>query len=64
MHPETDQFEAKARKEKGVTGTNVAAALLFWPAMIATYQNANEAIEAAQKRKSKLTDLYNQKGCK
>jgi len=59
-----EEFRKKAEKEKGVTGTNVAAAVFFWPAMIATYKNAGEAIEAANKRKSNLIDLYREKKCK
>ena len=45
---EAQDFESKARKERGVTGTNVAAAILFWPAMIGTYKNTEEAMEAAK----------------
>ena len=58
---EADRFRSDAQKEKGVTGTNVAAVILFWPAMIGTYSNANEAISAADTRKSHLVGLYNQK---
>lgn len=60
---EADRFRADAQKEKGMTGTNVAAALFFLPAMIGTYSNANEAISAADKRKSNLIALYNEKRC-
>ena len=49
--------------EKGVTGTNVAAALFFLPAMLVTYDNANDAIEAAKERKKYLYDLAEDKGC-
>lgn len=61
---QADEFRKKAHSEKGVTGTNAAAALFFWPAMIATYKNANDAIAAANERKEHLTDLYNKRGCK
>lgn len=60
---EADRFKSDAQKEKGVTGTNVAAVLLFWPAMIGTYSNANEAIAAANTRKDNLMRLYEKKGC-
>ena len=60
---ESDRFRADAQKEKGMTGTNVAAVIFFWPAMIGTYSNANEAIAAADTRKSNLMGLYNQKKC-
>ncbi len=61
---EAQDFERKARKNKGVTGTNVAAAVFFWPAMIATYTSAEEAEDAARERQSKLVMIANQKGCK
>lgn len=60
---EADRFRAEAAKEKGMTGTNVAAVLFFWPAMIGTYSNANEAIAAANTRKDNLMRLYEKKGC-
>ena len=60
---EATEFERKAQKEKGVTGTNVAAAVIFWPAIIDTYHNANEAIDAAKERKEYLVELSTEKGC-
>jgi len=60
---EADRFKADAQKEKGMTGTNVAAALFFWPAMFGTYANSNEAIAAADTRKSNLANLFQQKKC-
>jgi len=60
---EAEQFEKTARDERGVTGTNVAAAVLFWPALIATYSNTEDAIEAAEERQDHLDKLYVQNGC-
>lgn len=60
---DAERFRAEAQKEKGVTGTNVAAAVFFWPAMIGTYSNANDAIAAADTRKAHLAGLYAQKKC-
>lgn len=60
---DADRFRADAQKEKGMTGTNVAAVLFFWPAMIGTYSNANDAISAANSRKTNLMSIYNQKKC-
>lgn len=60
---EAERFRLAAQREKGVTGTNVAAVLFFWPAMIGTYSNANEAIAAAETRKVRLATIYSQKGC-
>lgn len=60
---EAERFRRDAEKEKGVTGTNVAAALFFWPAMLGTYKNVGDAVDAANDRKRHLTDIYNDKGC-
>lgn len=61
---EADDFEQKARAERKVTGKNVAAAVLFWPALIGTYSNTEEAINAAKERRENLTKLYEQKKCR
>lgn len=63
-YAEAHDFEAKARKERGVTGTNVVAALFFWPAMIGTYKNTEEAIEAAKDRQKHLEKIADSKQCK
>lgn len=60
---DAERFRTEAQKEKGVTGTNVAAVVLLWPAMIGTYSNANEAIAAADTRKAHLAGIYAQKKC-
>lgn len=60
---EARQFEQDARSERGVTGTNAAAAVFFWPGLIGTYANTAEAIDAARDRQTYLTTLYSQKGC-
>ena len=60
---EADKFRHAAEDKKGVTGTNTAAVLLFWPALFVTYSDANEAIRAADERKAHLTNLYHEKHC-
>ena len=60
---EAKQFEEDARDEREVTGTNVAAAVFFWPGLIATYANTEDAINAAEKRQEHLTELHEEKGC-
>jgi outer membrane biogenesis lipoprotein LolB len=60
---EAQEFEQNARKERGVTGTNVAAAIFFWPAMLGTYANTEEAINAAKDRQRHLQKLGDQKNC-
>jgi hypothetical protein len=62
-YAEAMDFENKARKERGVTGTNVAAAIFFWPAMIGTYKNTEEAIEAAKARQMHLEKVAAGKNC-
>ncbi len=59
---DADSFKKEADDTKGVTGGNIAR-LLFWPSIIGTYMNANEAIAAADNRKVNLSNLMSQKGC-
>ncbi len=63
-YSEAQDFENKARKERGVTGTNVAAAIFFWPAMIGTYANSGEAMDAAKDRQKHLEKIAAEKNCK
>lgn len=61
---EAERFEKEARKERTVTGTNVAAAIFFWPALLGTYANTEEAINAARDRRQNMMDLAKKKGCR
>ena len=60
---EAQEFEKNARREKGVTGTNVAAGLFFWPALLATYSNIDEAVDAARDRQDHLKKIAEKNGC-
>ena len=60
---DAERFRAEAEAEKSVTGGNVVRALLFWPAILGTASNANEAIAAADSRKVNLANIMNQKNC-
>ena len=60
---EAKEFEAEARGERTVTGTNVAAAIFFWPGLAATYVNTEEAIDAAKDRQKHLEKIYETKNC-
>jgi hypothetical protein len=60
---EAKEFERKARGERKATGTNVAAAIFFWPGLIATYSNTEDAITAAKERQNHLMKLYLEKKC-
>ena len=53
----------KAQNNKGVSGANVAAVLLFWPAAVGNYMDADKAEQLVVKRKEVLSDLYKKKSC-
>ena len=52
-----------AQHNKGVSGANVAAVLLFWPAAVGNYMDADKAEQLVNKRKAVLADLYKTKRC-
>ena len=58
-----NQADAEVNSKKGVTGTNVAAALFFWPALAFTYIDAKDANKAISERRSHLTAIGNKKNC-
>jgi hypothetical protein len=60
---DADRFESEARHDRGVTGTNVAAAVFFWPALAGTFMNTDEAIDAARRRREHLNRLYTERSC-
>jgi hypothetical protein len=60
---DAQQFRKQAEDDKGLTGGNVARALFFWPAILGSYSNANEAIAAADARKVHLANLISLKHC-
>ncbi len=62
-YAEADNYEKAARDERGVTGKNTAAVLLFWPALIGTYMNSEDAIKAARERKDHLYRIQQDKKC-
>ena len=61
-YADADKLKKTAADEKGVTGGNVAR-LLFWPSIIGTYMNANEAIAAADNRMVNLANLMSRANC-
>lgn len=61
---EAERFDKEARKERTATGTNVAAAIFFWPALLGTYSNTEQAINAAKERKENMFKLADSKNCK
>ena len=62
-YAEANRLKNEASSEKGWTGENVARGLLFWPAIVGTSMNANEAINAADSRKVHLANILRSKSC-
>jgi hypothetical protein len=60
---DAERYRQEADKEKSITGGNVVRALFFWPAILGTASNANEAIAAADNRKVYLANQMNSKNC-
>ncbi len=60
---DAERFEQQARDDRGVTSMNVAAAVFFWPALVGTYYNTEEAIEAAESRQTFLRSIYEDRHC-
>ena len=60
---EAQRFIKDAESVKGGTGDNWARGLFFWPAIIQSYSNANEAIAAANTRKVHLFNIMRKKNC-
>jgi len=60
---EANTFHTLADHEQGLTGTNVSSFLFWWPGLIATYVNTNDAKDSAKERKAHLASLYSEKEC-
>jgi len=58
-----DKAQADIDSKKGVTGTNVAAALFWLPGLAYTYYDAGEAQRLIADRRSGLTAIANNKNC-
>jgi hypothetical protein len=54
---EAEELKKEARQEKGITGANVAAGLLFWPALLISYNNIGQAVDATNARISHLLEI-------
>ena len=59
----TQELRAEAQSNKGVSGQNVAWALLFWPGIFANEISNNDAIDAADDRLRNLYRIYEEKSC-
>ena len=58
-----DAVQQEADHNKGVNTANVAAVLLFWPAAVGNYMDADKAEELVTQRKSVLANMYAKKNC-
>ena len=58
-----EESSESVESKKGMTGTNVASFLFWWPGLAYTYYDAGQAEELISERKSHLTNLYNDKDC-
>lgn len=59
-----DESQVKVEGNKGATGTNVAAAVAWLPGLAYTYYDASKATDAISARRSRLTEIFENKGCK
>jgi len=62
-YAETQNYKRAAGGEKGFTTGNVVRGIVFWPAIIGTNTNSNEAIQAAESRSVHLINIMRSKGC-
>ena len=60
---EAQDFERRAEDERGATGTNILAGVFFWPALLATYSNIDDAVDAARDRQVILQNIASEKDC-
>lgn len=57
------QMKVQVENDKGVSGTNAAMFIAFWPGIFFNEMNSNEALEAISKRQARLMTIYSEKGC-
>jgi len=60
---ELDAVMEEADDNKGVNTANVAAVVLFWPAAVGNYMDADKAQDLVEKRRSHLMEIYEEKSC-
>ncbi len=53
----------EAERNQGVNTANVAAVLLFWPAAVGNWLNADEAKDLVDERRAHQMTIYNNKRC-
>jgi hypothetical protein len=58
-----DSVTKQADENKGVNTANVAAVLLFWPAAVGNYMDAETAQKMVNERRTHLMGIWNNKNC-
>ncbi|WP_162173832.1 hypothetical protein [Hyphomonas johnsonii] len=58
-----DNVMNEADDNKGVNTANVAAVVLFWPAAVGNYMDADKAQDLVDKRRTHLMGIYEDKNC-
>ena len=58
-----DNINKQADGNKGVNTANVAAVLLFWPAAVGNYMDADSAQKLVNERRTHLMGIWNSKNC-
>ena len=56
-----DKVQEEADNNKGVNTANVAAVLLFWPAAVGNYMDADKAEKLMNQRREHLMDIHSKK---
>ena len=60
---EAEKLRTAAEGSRNSSGGNLVMGALFFPGALLTHSNVNEAVKAAEARKTHLTALMNQKNC-
>jgi hypothetical protein len=60
---EVRSAKAYAQANRGASGSNVMAALFFWPALLVNNSNTSDMIESMNQRESVLAGLYESNSC-
>lgn len=60
---EAERLRGAAEAAKGSTGGNVIMGVIFFPAVLLTYENVRIATQAAEARKDHLKEIMTRKSC-
>ena len=60
---EAEELKKRGAPRKGDYWYNVVAGLLFWPALLISYNNIGQAIDATNDRISHLLEIGDKKHC-